>query len=195
MSSNISTTLSINKSKLSTGLLGALIISIGLIFSEKAIDIPSLTNNNAIIGSSAFLLGWIVFLSTQSTSLIKHGIAILVIAAIGQLYMGWMMEQSEEYRRNNVSYTASFWMIFMVAWISYIYKMSGDNKTKQKYNYIGMASLMISMIGYFFYRNNDWNTLTGGLIPSIAKDNSIFNQFVILFPFGWSLLAIGNAIE
>lgn len=195
MSSNISTNLSINNSKLSTGLLGALIISIGLIFSEKAIDIPSTTNNNAIIGSAAFLLGWSVFLSTQSTSLIKHGMVILVIAVIGQMYMGWMVGQNEEFRKNNVAYTAGFWMTFMVAWISYVYKMSGKNTTKKRYNYIGMSLLMMSMIGYFFYRNNDWNTLTGGLIPSIEKDNSIFNQFVILFPFGWSLLAIGNAIE
>ena len=84
-------------------------------------------------------------------------------------------------------------MIFMAVWILYLYMLS-NSKTQAILLYSGMITLMISMIGYFFYRNSDWNTLTGGLIPRIEKDGSIFNEFVVLFPVGWSLIAVGNSL-
>ena len=36
---------------------------------------------------------------------------------------------------------------------------------------------MISMSGYFFYRDDDWNTLTGGLIPKIQKDQQSNHKY------------------
>jgi hypothetical protein len=186
--------LTLNKSKLSKGLFGALLISIGLIYSEKAIEANPGTND-MMMGSMVFLAGWIAFLSSQRYDLIKYGIAVLAIAIIGQIYMGWILEQDESFRRDKIGFTAAFWMAFMTAWITYVYQMSDSDENKMPFLYIGMTLVMMSMLGYFFYRQNDWNTLTGGYVPSIEKDNSIFNQYVILFPLGWALLAIGNSIE
>ena len=184
----------INKNNLFKGLVGALLISLGLIFSEKSIEIKS-SNMNIILGPALFLIGWGFFLSTQDSSVRIYGIIVLVIAMIGQIYMGWVLKKSQAFRLNNILYTMMFWVVFMMAWIIYVYKMSEGNNNRRKYIYTGLLLVMLSMVGYFFYRKHDWHTLTGGLIPSIMKNNSIFNQFVILFPFGWSLLAIGNAIN
>ena len=147
-----------------------------------------------MIGPIIFLVGWIIFLSTQESSTRMSGIFVLLIAFLGQMYMGWALRQSETFRKDKVGFTALVWIIFMGAWLNYAYRMSEGDRDKQMYVFGGLAMIMMSMMGYFFYRESDWNMLTGGRIPVIAKDNSIFNPFVAMFPFGWALLAVGNAI-
>jgi hypothetical protein len=180
-----------NMNKLPKNLFGGLLISLGLIFSEKAIESGSSTANS-ILGFIIFIVGWMLFLSTQESSVWKFGIPVVILAILGQVYMGYILTKDPTFRRQSVMYTAMFWLLFMMAWIIYVYKMTKNNDVNKPYVYTGIALVMISMMGYFFYRENDWNKLTGGLIPSITKDNSIFNPFIILFPFGWSLLAIGQ---
>lgn len=198
--------LPVDKKDLSRGLFGAFLISIGLILTEKVMDqtegqlgSKSVTPSEDIgatsmIGPIIFLVGWIIFLSTQESSTRMSGIFVLLIAFLGQMYMGWALRQSETFRKDKVGFTALVWIIFMGAWLNYAYRMSEGDRDKQMYVFGGLAIIMMSMMGYFFYRESDWNMLTGGRIPVITKDNSIFNPFVAMFPFGFSLIAVGNAI-
>ena len=174
--------------------MGALLISIGLIFAENAIEV-STGRMNAIIGTLLFFIGWGLFFSTQSSAVWKHGLVIPIIAMLGQLYMGWILGKPEMVRRGHIMYTMMFWMIFMIAWMNYIYRMNKEHTNSRMFVYMGIMLIMMSMMGYFFYRVNDWHVLTGGLIPAIQKTTTIFNPFVALFPFGWSVFAIGNSIE
>ena len=184
--------LSLDSAKFAKSMFGAVLISIGIIYAEKSIDVKD-TGKNGIIGALVFLAGWAIFLSTQDFEVAKYGIIVLAIAMIGQIYMGWIITKDPETRKNYIAITMMVCMIFMAVWILYLYMLS-NSKTQAILLYSGMITLMISMIGYFFYRNSDWNTLTGGLIPRIEKDGSIFNEFVVLFPVGWSLIAVGNSL-
>ena len=183
----------INRDALTRGLLGAILISLGLIFSEKAIE-PGADKYSGIIGALLFVIGWILFLSAQPWSVMKFGIIVPIIAAFGQVYMGWLLKKDSGYIKDKLFYTMSFWMIFLIVWLVYVYKMT-EGRDNKLYVYGGLLMVLGSMMGYFFYRDNDWHKLSGGLIPSISKSSSIFNPFVILFPLGWSALAVGNAIQ
>ena len=187
--------ITLNSVSLNRGLLATLFVSLGLIYAEKAIETPS--NFNTLSGFGFFLFGWFLFLSTQDTQTRKYGMAVLAIAVIGQIYMAWLIRSSAQnptFARKNVLLTAGIWIAFIGSWLLYAHKMT-LGKDNKRFIVPGLALVALSMMGYFFYRKHDWSTLTGGIIPSIPKDGSIFNQFVILFPIGWALLAVGNSIQ
>ena len=89
-------------------------------------------------------------------------------------------------------------MLFILAWIYYVYRLSivngKFNKKKAYILYSGLGLLMIGMMGYFFLRKEDWNALTGGIVPKIHTTMGIMNPFVPLVGFGWALIAFGNAM-
>ena len=182
------------KSNLFRSVLGSFLISMGLIFSERAIEPSSTPNKNAEIGGIMFIIGWAFFLFSQPESVRNHGYIVPIIAIMGQMYMGKILKEDDVTRKDSIKYTTAFWMVFMVVWANYAFRMIKNNPSGTMYIIGGIAMVMMSMMGYFFYRENDWNTLTGGMIPKIETSKSIFNPFVAMFPFGWATLAIGNYV-
>lgn len=191
-------TIVLNKRRFYTGLVGAVLITLGIILSENAIE----KKNNAAVGLILFVVGWAVFFSTQCHDLLwLRGIGVPIMAVIGQVYLMYVLEQSNSKRRQLLWATAMVWMAFAALWFYYAYRMTlvpGTERisTQRAVNvWTGLALLVVGMKGYFFVRENSWNKLTGGVIPNMPMGMGMFNVFVPLIGIGWVLISLGNSVD
>jgi len=198
--------MSFDETKLRYGLLGALLITVGIMLSEHSIESkgPGFVHSSSsfgpysIIGAVLFIVGWSIFILQTTVRLRWLGIVVATIAILGQLYFGFVLSKNTQRRKSLIYITIAFWMLFILAWIYYVYRLSivngKFNKKKAYILYSGLGLLMIGMMGYFFLRKEDWNALTGGIVPKIHTTMGIMNPFVPLVGFGWALIAFGNAM-
>ncbi len=181
-------------SGLSQDLFYSMMIALGLIGGEFAIS-----NKVGIISALApilFLLGWYLYLRDLPGNLFYHGAAIPIIALLGQVWFGHILSQSPAYRRNWIMVTMIFWVVFMAVWMNYLMRFRQTQGIMAgNYAIAGMLVLMIGMMGYFFIRSNDWNALTGGLVPKLNLGGEIdylFNPFTMMVGFAWALMGMAK---
>jgi cellobiose-specific phosphotransferase system component IIC len=183
---------------LDNNLLGGFLITLGIIFSELAIEDTNPTYTTLGVGS--FVTGWYMYLKDQPTSLKYYGALIPIIAMLGQMYFGYILSNDVQTRQDMIYVTLMFAVIFMMAWMYYAYNLSKTDDTfdwtKGKYVFSGLFMLMMSMMFYFTIRKNDLYELTGGIVPKMNEgvDFGAFNPSIATLTYGWTLLSIGASV-
>jgi hypothetical protein len=195
----------INYEHLWEGLIGALLITMGILFSEKYVDIRTKNSGKkgfgwVVAGLLVFIVGWILFLITQQGYAYGLGIVVALVTIIGQIYFINVLNLDAEKRRKLLGGTLFVWIVFLGLWLGYGYQLSLDNNQdfdghKGALVYVGIFCLMGGTIGYMLTRRCDMMMLTGGKLLGIKdKPRDIFNPFVAIVMFGWALIAVGNAL-
>lgn len=193
----------IGQSRFYTSIVGAALITLGIVLAENVLEKGKGSSSSA--GGTAalllFIIGWIVFFSTQGHDLLwLKGIGVPIVAIIGQVYFMFVLKQAAPRRRQLIWATIVIWMAFAALWFFYAYQMTLEpgtdrvNTHRAANVWTGLALLMVGMMGYFFVRGADWNQLTGGLIPRMPMGMGMFNIFVPMIGFGWVLIALGNSV-
>lgn len=195
----------VNYEHLWEGLIGAFLISIGIVFAEKYVDNKTADSGKkgfgyAVIGMLIFIVGWILFLITQPSYVYGLGIAIIIVAMAVQIYFAHVLNLSMEKRRKLIWITIIGWMTFIGLWFGYAYQLSLN--TEKEFDgdrgaliYVGLFCLMGGMLGYFMNRKHDMYQFTGGIFPQLkTKSNEIFSPYFVILTFGWCLIAVGNSI-
>lgn len=183
---------------LDNNLLGGFLITLGIIFSELAIEDTNPTYTTLGVGS--FVTGWYMYLKDQPTSLKYYGALIPIFAMLGQMYFSYILSNDVQTRQDMIYVTLMFAVIFMMAWMYYAYNLSKTDDTfdwtKGKYVFSGLFMLMMSMMFYFTIRKNDLYELTGGIVPKMNEgvDFGAFNPSIATLTYGWTLLSIGASV-
>ena len=180
----------IDTRRLVQGLVGAFLIAIGLIMTEQNFE----EKKNKWAGGILFILGWVIFLTTQTYPVVLVGLFVPIIAMFGQLYFHYIRSLPMPNRRKLVWSTSLIWLLFISVWVVYCYFIARGNTPALIMVYVGLFLLMGGMMGYFLRRKTDAYELTGGLVPRVDHSTSIFSPFVVMVAFGWVLLAIANAL-
>jgi glucan phosphoethanolaminetransferase (alkaline phosphatase superfamily) len=196
----------INYEYLWEGLVGAFLITLGIVFSEKYLDNKTSLSGRkgfgyAVAGMLIFIIGWILFLITQPSYIYGLGIVIAVITMAAQIYFISVLNLNKDKRRKLVGGTVFIWLTLLGLWLGYAYQMSLDeeknfNGDKAALIYVGLFCLLGGTMGYLINRRYDVAALTGGMFPGMKeKTKDIFNPFVVMVMFGWSMMAMGNALS
>lgn len=183
---------------LDNNLLSGFLITLGIIFSELAIEDKN--NSYTALGIGSFVTGWYMYLKDQPTMLKYYGALIPIVAMLGQAYFGYILSNDIQTRKDMVYVTLMFAVIFMMVWMNYAYNLSKTDDTfdwtKGKYVFGGLFMLMASMMFYFTIRKNDLYELTGGIVPKMNEDLDFgaFNPSIASLTYGWTLLSIGASL-
>jgi hypothetical protein len=184
------------------GIVGALLIVLGYVFSENSQEYPGM--GNGVAGLVMFLTGWVLFFAAQSHNHAwARGVALPIIAVIAYVYFTYVLKRSPSERRILSIVTLAIIVVYLGVWGYYAYVLTLDPHTQEVLSHragtiwTGFVLMILGMTGTFVFREKDWYDITGGIIPKYKTvlPMDVFNPFLPVLSFGWLMMATGNSFQ
>lgn len=166
----------------------------------------------AVLGGLLSLGGWAMLLYTQhdpdsskstSQQLWLKGLGVPVISMLIFAYVA--IVDTSPSRITRMTVMGVLWAAYVSVWLYYAHSIIHINRkekkkvSKQQLNAVaafvwtGLVCMVTGMIGYTFLRATDGEGIYCG--KGVPDSHGTFDPFLVVFTFGWLLIAFGNAFN